>query len=488
MHTGLKKLAQAQLPSISTQACVNNIVLPAYQRDQVDIGIVHLGLGAFHRSHQAIFTEQLLNSQGGGDWGICGVSFRNEALQTQLQEQGCLYTSAILDVVDSFQVVGALKEVLVVKTQLAKVLERMAAHTTKIVSLTVTEKGYCLNGDGNLDETLPDIIHDLAHSDKPKTAIGLLVAALNIRFQTGIASFNVIACDNLPNNGEKLKSAVLQFAEKISPVLAAWIKSNTQFPNTMVDCITPKTEQATIDLIEEILGVIDNAPVQREQFSQWVIETSDFERPAWENVGVIFTDNVEVFENAKLRVLNGLHSALAYIGTLRGYETVYQAISDQTIKSFLIDLLDNEIIPTLEPVKGLDIYQYSRDIIARFENPKIKHLLRQIACDGSIKIPVRTLAPLAENIRSARRIDSLAVVVAAWLHFIKESVSNDCEIHDPRASELANAITKTDETGALDVKALMKIPGLIPEALISNEVFISSVANAYQSDNPLFTK
>jgi len=465
---------------------LNNVVLPSYNRKDIGIGIVHLGLGAFHRSHQAIYTEQLLNKLGGGNWGISGVSFSNEALQAQLQQQDCLYTSAILDVVDSFQVVGALKEVLVVKTQLADVLTRMAASTTKIVSLTVTEKGYCLNGDGLLDETLPSIVRDLAHNDKPSSAIGLLVAALNLRFQSGIESFNVIACDNLPNNGEKLKSAVLQFAEKISLKLAKWINKNTHFPNTMVDCITPKTEQLTIDIVQNNLDIVDNAPVQRELFSQWVIEECDFERPAWENVGVIFTNNVEVFENAKLRVLNGLHSALAYIGSLRGYETVFEAISDQDIKAFLLNLVDNEIIPTLEPVKGLDIFHYSRDIIARFENPKIKHLLRQIAYDGSIKIPVRTLAPLAENISNERSIASLSVVVAAWLHFIRDSVSKHIEIHDPRASELAIAIKQYDETGALDMKKIMGIPGLIPEVLCANKLFIDSIAIAYSSDNPLF--
>jgi len=484
----LKKLEQAHLSSIPTDNALNHVILPSYNRKDVDIGIVHLGLGAFHRSHQAIFTEQLLNKLGGGHWGICGVSFRNEALQAQLQAQDCLYTSAILDVVDSFQVVGALKEVLVVKTQLVDVLKRMAASTTKIVSLTVTEKGYCLNGHGILDETLPSIMSDLANSDAPNTAIGILVAALNLRFQSGVASFNVIACDNLPNNGEKLKSAVLQFAEKISPKLASWIRNNTQFPNTMVDCITPKTEQLTIDLVQSILGVIDNAPVQREQFSQWVIEDCDFERPAWEKVGVIFTNNVEVFENAKLRILNGLHSALAYIGILRGYETVFEAISDQEIKSFLLTLVDNEIIPTLEPVKGLDIIQYSRDIIARFENPKIKHLLRQIACDGSIKIPVRTLAPLAENISNERSIASLSVVVAAWLHFIRDSVNNNIEIRDPRANELAIAMQQHDVTSVLVVQKFMNIAGLIPEELCTNEFFIDSVAKAYTSDNAIFNQ
>ncbi len=485
MQQGIKKLDLSHLASISAKNTLENVSLPLYVRSNVGIGIVHLGLGAFHRSHQAMLTEQLLNKQGGGNWGICGVSFRNEALQSQLQSQDNLYTAATLDVSNSFQIIGAIKEVLVVKTQLVQVLARMAASTTKIVSLTVTEKGYCLNSDGFLDELLPNIISDLTKVDEPCSAIGLLVAALNFRFKAGTASFNVIACDNLPNNGGKLKSAVLQFAEKISTELASWINSNTQFPNTMVDCITPKTEQSTIDLIQSTLGIIDNAPVQREQFSQWVIETCDFERPAWEKVGVIFTDDVEVFENAKLRILNGLHSALAYMGSIRGYETVFEAISDTDIKIFLLNLVDSEIIPTLKSVVGLDLFQYSRDIIARFENPKIKHLLRQIACDGSIKIPVRTLTPLATNIRAGRSIQSLSIVVAAWLHFLQDSVSNNIEIHDPRATDLVRAFQQLNAKDELNVAEFIQMPRLIPKELRNNKVFIDSVTKAYCSGNAL---
>ncbi|MCF2949622.1 mannitol dehydrogenase family protein [Paraglaciecola aquimarina] len=481
MYQGIKKLEQNTLSSILVDENVD-CVLPKYNRNDLGIGIVHLGLGAFHRSHQAMFTEQLLNKLGGGNWGICGVSFSNETLQSQLQEQDCLYTSAILDVENSFQVVGGLKEVLVVKTQLEKVLERLLNGSTKIVSLTVTEKGYCLNGDGLLDETSADIVHDLANINQPRTAIGLLVAGLNNRFQKGVASFNVIACDNLPNNGEKLKSAVLQFAQIISPDLAKWIGLNTHFPNTMVDCITPRTEKSTIDLIKDNLGYVDNAPVQREQFSQWVIESCDFERPKWEEVGVIFTDNVEVFENAKLRILNGMHSALAYIGILRGYDTVYEAISDPDIKAFLLNLIDNEVLPTLESVDGLDLYQYSRDIIARFENPKIKHALRQIACDGSIKIPVRVLAPLAENMSAGRKVNSLVVVVAAWLRFIEHCLTNNIEIHDPRAGDFKNTFHENGNNTELNIEKFMTISGIIPTSLQNNELFISSVCKRYNSD------
>jgi len=475
-----KQLNQTFLQSVDCVNDATDIIYPSYSRDEINIGIVHLGLGAFHRSHQAMYTEQLLNLQGGGDWGICAVSFRNEVLQTQLNSQDCLYTMAILDVEDSFQVVGAIKEVLVVKNQASEVVARMAAAATKIVSLTVTEKGYCLNAEGVLDETLPEIVNDLASPENPSSAIGLLVAALNLRFKNDIKPFHVIACDNLPDNGHKLKSAVIQFANHICADLGLWITKEIYFPNTMVDSITPKTEQGTIDLIENKLGLVDSAPVQRELFSQWVIQACpNIERPEWEKVGVIFTDDVASFENAKLRILNGLHSALAYIGLLMGYETVYQAISDQKVKSFLVSLVDNEIIPTIEAPKALDLYDYSRAILARFENPKIQHLLSQIACDGSIKIPVRTLGPIQNNVIAKRSIQSLSIVVAAWIHFIRLSYVKKQALHDPRSKELLSAVSRFQGDNNEDVKGFLGISGLLPEPLKTNANFITSIQSAY---------
>lgn len=480
MQEQSQQLTQMYLQSVGNGSNAADVIYPAYKRDDVNIGIVHLGLGAFHRSHQAMYTEQLLNLQNGGDWGICGVSFRNETLQAQLTSQDCLYTMAILDVEDSFQVVGAIKEVLVLKNQTAEVLARMSAEQTKIVSLTVTEKGYCLNAEGNLDETLPEIVNDLASLENPKSAVGLLVSALNTRFKSGVKPFNVIACDNLPNNGDKLKSAVIQFAHHVSKNLAQWIDNEIQFPNTMVDSITPKTEQATVEIVSRKLGVSDTAPVQREQFSQWVIENCpNIERPAWEKVGVIFTDDVESFENAKLRILNGLHSALAYIGQLNGYESVYQAISDEKIKAFLVNLVDNEIIPTIAAPSGLNLHDYSRAIIARFENPKIKHLLSQIACDGSIKIPVRTLAPIQSNLIAKREIKSLSIVVAAWIHFIVRSAVNKQDLHDPKAEELLTVVSQFKGDSNEDVKSFLAINGLLPDMLKNNINFISSIESAY---------
>ncbi|WP_017446623.1 mannitol dehydrogenase family protein [Gayadomonas joobiniege] len=449
-----------------------NFSAPKYDPEQLTIGIVHLGLGNFHRAHQAMYTEQLLNKGEDLNWGICGVSMRNQDLQQKMQQQDNLFTVAITDKQDKYQVVAAIKEVLVAAQQLPQVLRRLAARETKIVSLTVTEKGYCLNSAGELDLNLPQIQADIADPHTPATAVGILVAGLQLRFQAGIPAFNVIACDNLPANGDKLARAVIQLAEKSYPELAVWIKNNVQFPNTMVDCITPATEQAILGQVSEATGYKDLAAVPREGFSQWVIEnTLTGERPQWENAGVIFTDDVESYEHAKLRILNGLHSTLAYLGTLLGYTSVFEAVSDKKLKHFLIKLLEEEIIPTINPPKGLNLAAYSRDIIARFENPKIRHLLSQIACDGSIKIPVRILAPALDNLKAERENNGLYWVIAAWMQFLHKAYLAGETINDPRADEIIACLQQFGDQALTNVNVFFAIPDLIPvEIKCSNEV------------------
>ena len=301
-----------------------NVQVARYSRSATKIGIVHLGLGAFHRSHQALFTERAMN-ECGGDWAICAVSMRNETLQQQLSGQDNLFTVVMNDKDTDYQIVSAVKEVLVAKNQLEQVLARLTSADTKLVSLTVTEKGYCLNSAGDLDTELAAIKADLANPSAPTTVVGMLAYGLAQRHAAGIKPFHVVACDNLPGNGEKLKTAVVQFAKAANAELAEWIEQNVQFPNTMVDCITPHTEDKTVQMVKDDLGLEDLAPVNREAFHQWVIEDIlPAERPAWDKVGVIFTNDVEAFENTKLRILNGLHSILAYMGPLLGYKSKRQ--------------------------------------------------------------------------------------------------------------------------------------------------------------------
>ena len=425
-----KKLCQENLAQVASVAAITT---PQYDRENTEIGIVHLGPGAFHRAHQAVYTENAMNLSG-GNWGICGVSLRSATAQEVLQQQDYLYTLAVLDQNISYQIIGAVKEILVANKQSDKVIARMAAASTKLVTLTITEKGYCLASDGSLDLNHEDIKHDLANPCAPISAIGFIVESLKQRKINGSSAFNVLSCDNVSGNGDKLRRAVLDYAEQLDNSLKTWISDNVAFPNAMVDSITPKTESYTVESVSKAITVQDNWPIQREEFSQWVIDNNwQGERPDWEKVGVIFTDDVEGFEKAKLRLLNCLHSTLAYSASLAGFETVFDAIRDKGFYQFITKLAQNEIIGSFTPPKEMDVNVYANEIIQRFSNPSIRHLLAQIACDGSQKLQIRLLPVIRDNIKQNRSTKLLCFSLASWFEFICQAVKNNQEIVDPMA-------------------------------------------------------
>jgi fructuronate reductase len=431
MNQYSKKLNATNLAQLSNNP---KITTPTYDIEHTEIGIVHLGPGAFHRGHQAVYTENAMNLSG-GNWGICGVSLRSATARDILAEQDNLYTLAIVDKEISYQVIGALKEILVASEQSDEVIARMSLPSTKLVTLTITEKGYCLAANGSLDLNHKDIKHDLANPTNPVSAIGFITASLNKRKQDGILPFNVISCDNVSGNGVKLRRAILEYAGQFDQSLKSWIEINVAFPNTMVDSITPKTESYTIETVSKAIQLQDNWPIQREQFTQWVIENNwRGDRPDWENVGVIFTNDVEGFENAKLRLLNGLHSTLAYAGSLAGYETVFDAVSDKRFYRFISKLASDEIIGSFIPPKELNVETYSKDIIQRFLNPSIRHLLAQIALDGSHKLQMRILPIIENNIALGRSTKLLCFSLACWFEFICKALKDGTEIGDPMAS------------------------------------------------------
>ena len=426
-------LALNQL-NLSQVASNKEISVPQYDRESTEIGIVHLGPGAFHRAHQAFYTENAMNLSG-GNWGICGVSLRSATARDVLAEQDNLYTLAILDKNISYQVIGAIKEVLVASEQTNDVITRMSAASTKLITLTITEKGYCLAANGSLDLNHSDIKHDLANPSAPVSAIGFIVEALKLRKLNSINAFNVLSCDNVSGNGDKLRRAVLDYAEQFDADLKDWIDTNVAFPNAMVDSITPKTENYTIESVSNAVGLQDNWPIQREEFTQWVIDSNwQGERPNWEDVGVIFTDDVEGFEKAKLRLLNCLHSTLAYAGSLAGFETVFDVTSDKGFYQFISKLASEEIIGSFKPPKELNVEIYSHDIIQRFLNPNIRHLLAQIAFDGSQKIQMRILPTIEDNLRLGRSTTLLSLSLACWFEFICQALKSGNEIIDPIAS------------------------------------------------------
>ena len=443
-----------------------------------EIGIVHLGPGAFHRAHQAVFTDNAMEL--GGNWGICAVSMRSTGVRDELAEQDNLYTLAIIDENPSYQVISAIKEVLVLGEQRKQVMQRLTAATTHIVSLTITEKGYCLDGQGLLDKAHSDISHDLANPNEPRSAIALLVSALNIRREKSIGQLTIISCDNLADNGTKLGKAVVAFASMIDSELATWINNNVYFPNTMVDSITPASNDELRVRVAEAIQLKDNWPIQREAFSQWVIEDHfSGPRPAWDKVGVTFTHDVSGYEKAKLRLLNGSHSTLAYLGLRCGKETVNEAISHPSLFKLIKKMLQQEVKVSFTAPPELAVDDYIDAILKRYSNKHIRHLLSQIAWDGSQKLPFRLLGSIQDNLAQGNSIALLSVGVAAWLHFLVNAAKTNFKIVDPLADKLISEAAYCAGNLADDVQRFLTIRQVFPESLATNPIFVGAVTHGY---------
>ncbi len=412
------------------------IQLPAYDRSQIQTGVVHFGPGAFHRVHQAFYLDEALPSDP--RWGICEVALQSTGVRDALAPQQGLYTIAILDQQPSYRIIGAVKELLVAKESPRAVLDRLIDPATKLVTATITEKGYCLRSDGGLDTTHPDIQHDLSNPQSPRTLIAYLAHALKQRRQERTAPPNIVSCDNLADNGKRLRRAVVEFAAQSDADLSKWIEAEVPFPSTMVDSITPATDDALRARVADALGFEDRWPVQREAFCQWVIEDSmRGPTPDFGAVGVTVTNDVAGFERAKLRLLNGAHSTLAYVGSLAGLQTVFDAISDPHLAAFVRRLMLEDFRPSLIAPRGLNLDAYIEAVLQRFGNPAIRHLLAQIAWDGSQKLPFRVLNTMSEALIAGRPIERLCVPLAAWFHFVRRKANKDEAITDPMADTLA---------------------------------------------------
>ena len=451
---------------------------PAYERGTHPPGIVHFGPGAFHRAHQAWFVEELLAHDP--RWSIAAVSLRSPEVRDALQPQNGLYTLATLDESVSFRVMGALQELLVAPEDPEQVLGRMSAPGTHVITMTVTEKGYCLDAAGALDMGHADIQRDLQHSEQPRSLIGYLVEGLRRRRAAGLAPLTVISCDNLVDNGIRLGRAVSQLAAARDPGLARWIEDHCHFPRTMVDSITPATTDALRDRVAAALGVRDRWPVQRESFLQWVLEDKvAAEGPDWASVGVTLTDDVPAYDRAKLRLLNGAHSTLAYLGLLAGHETVSQAMRDEKLASFVTTLMREDVRPTLRAPRGLDLSGYIDAILRRFRNPEVRHALAQIAWDGSQKLPFRLMGTIADNLEAGRRIDRLCVPVAAWMHFVRRQAARGERVTDPLSAQLFEIGLGCQNRAMADLQRFFALHTVFPANLVQAAPFTHALAQAY---------
>jgi fructuronate reductase len=441
------------------------------------IGVVHIGPGAFHRAHQAWYFDRACKTDP--RWAISAVALKSSGVRDALQPQDGLYTVAVLDERVDYRVIGALRELLVASEDRARVLERMTARDTRIVTLTITEKGYCLKADGTLDFEHPDIAHDLLQPRSPVSAIGYLVEALRLRRGNGIAPFTTISCDNLVDNGHRLGAAVLALAARQDAALAQWIESNARFPRSMVDSIVPASDDALRARVTTALGVIDAWPVQRESFMQWVIENRFCnEHPDFASLGVTITDDVPAFVQAKLRLLNGAHSSLAYLGLRAGHVSVADAMRDAALAQFVRSLMIDDILPSLKSPPGMDVRVYIDSILQRFRNPEIHHALAQIAWDGSQKLPFRLFGTVLDALAAGRSIERLCVPIAAWLRFLLDATRAQRAIVDPIADRL-RAIAAQCDGSAADIDHWLTLDNVFPEALRVSEAFKRSLTTAY---------
>ena len=442
-------------------------------------GIVHFGPGAFFRALVAVSTQQAMAARP-GDWGIVAVSLKSAAARDALMPQGCAFTAVSLGPGgNDRQIIGSIVRVLVAPDDPAAVLSQLCRRETRVVSLTITEKGYGLiPGSHWLDRANADVAHDLANPGAPRTAAGFIVAALARRRADGLPGFTVLSCDNLPANGQVMRAAVMAHAAAHGGALAEWIAANARFPSTMVDRITPAATPEDRRALAAAAGYDDRACVFHEPFRQWVIE-DDFvagARPAWEAGGAEFVADVARHETMKLRCLNGAHSALAYLGLGAGKATIADAVADPALAAYCRALW-GEIVPTIEPPAGADPGAYCNGLLNRFANPAIRHRTAQIATDGSQKLPQRLLATISDNLAAGRGIGCLSLAVAAWVHHAAPAAGSAApppDLNDPLARRLATAAVAADP-----VAAFLDISDVFGPALARDKRFRTALSRAH---------
>ncbi|WP_375688287.1 mannitol dehydrogenase family protein [Pseudooceanicola sp. LIPI14-2-Ac024] len=443
------------------------------------VGIVHLGLGAFFRAHGAVYIAEAMQASG-GDWGILAASLQSPGTRDALKPQGYAYTALEAGPEgDTARVIEVIEDMIVAPEDPAALVAALAAPGVKIVTLTVTEKGYCHNpATGDLNLSHPDIAHDLANP-LPKSAPGFLVRALAARKAAGLRPFTVLTCDNLPDNGSVVRRAVLDLARALDPDLAVWIEAEGRFPSTMVDRIVPATKPEDLARVAAATGHHDAFPVIHEPFRQWVVEDDfvDGQRPDLGAVGVELVADVAPFELMKLRMLNGTHSPLAYLGYLAGHETIADCAADPVFAGFVRHLWTREIIPVLTPPPGTDLHNYAAALLERYRNPAIRHRTWQIAMDGSQKLPQRILGTLSE---AQTPCPGLCLAVAGWMCYVggTDETGQPIDVRDPFAAELRR-LSDRGETPAGKVAALLSLQAVFSEDVAAK--IAAPVTAAYET-------
>jgi fructuronate reductase len=458
--------------------------LPAAQRPLVDpralgVGIVHLGIGAFHRAHQAVFTEEAVAATG-GDWGICGVTQRSRGVLDQLQPQDGLYSVLVRGEETSLRVAGAVRDLLFAAEEGERLPALLAAPSTRLVTLTVTEKGYRHDpATGRLRRSDPDVAADLTGEAPPRTVVGQLVRGLQARQAADAGPITLLSCDNLPANGEVLRGLVTDFCEALPDggSLAAWVAESVAFPSSMVDRIVPATTDEDRAEAARLLGFEDRGVVVTEPFRQWVVEDRFAAgRPAWERAGAVLTADVAPYEAMKLRLLNGSHSTLAYLGALAGHVYVADAMADPGIAGVVAHLMADDVEPTLAVPDGFDVAAYQRELIERFHNPALRHRTVQIAMDGTQKLPQRLLGTIRDALARGAEPRFACLGVAAWMRYVCTADTVD----DPMADRLKE-LTAHAATPQAAADALLSLQEVFGEDLPANERFRDLVTESLEA-------
>jgi mannitol 2-dehydrogenase len=432
------------LSSSTLSTLGQHLPIPAYQRAGTVPGIVHFGVGAFHRAHQAMYHDRLMNDGLAMDWGICGVGVMPADLRMKeaLVAQDGLYTLVVKHPDGTYEprIIGSIVEYLFAPDDPERVIEAMATPSTRIVSLTVTEGGYNIHHvTGEFDSANPAVNADLQPGATPRTTFGFVTEALRRRRNRGVAPFTVMSADNLQGNGDLAHRVFSAFARRRDPELADWIDREVQFPNSMVDRITPVTTEADRELVRERFGVEDKWPVVCEPFTQWVLEDSFSDgRPPYEDAGVQVVDDVGPYELMKLRLLNASHQALCYFGYLCGYRLVHDAAQDPLFRTFLLQYMDKEATPTLSPVPGVDLDEYKHTLIERFSNPEVRDTIARLCAESSDRIPKWLLPVIREQISQGGEISRSAAVVASWARYAEgiDEQGQPIEVVDPLKEKL----------------------------------------------------
>jgi mannitol 2-dehydrogenase len=451
-------------------ASAGHVPVPGYDRSRVTTGVVHVGVGGFHRAHQAMYHDRLMNEGTALDWGICGVGVMeaDRRMHEALEAQDGLYTLVEKHADGSREprVIGALIGHRLAADDSEGVIERMAAPSTRIVSLTVTEGGYNIDdATGEFDADNADVVHDLEPGVAPRTTFGLVTEALRRRREREFAPFTVMSCDNLEGNGRLARMAFSEFARLRDPALGDWVEREVRFPNSMVDRITPATTDEDIAEVRERFGIEDAWPVVCEPFTQWVLEDAfSAGRPPYEDAGVQVVDDVEPYELMKLRLLNAGHQAIAYFGHLCGYRFVHEAAQDPLFRALLTGYMDEEAAPTLAPVPGVDLPAYKRTLIERFSNPEVRDTIARLCADSSDRIPKWLLPVVRAQLESGGEITRSAAIVASWARYAEgvDEQGGPIDVVDRLAERLTESARRQRE---------------VPDAFIANRDVFGDLAD-----------